>query len=65
MIPVGLSWGNDPSFNQQAYEDWKAKPDHDETQGLQEVWIDKEADNIRKGLDGVRPFWGWNGRLNG
>jgi hypothetical protein len=32
---------------------------------LKEVWINPEADQIRINLDGVRPFWGWNGRLNG
>ena len=56
LIPVGLMWGNDPELTQEEFEKGK-KP--------VESWINPDADYIRIKLGGTRPFWGWNGRLNG
>jgi hypothetical protein len=49
-------WGNDPELTQ-AKADAGEKP--------QESWINPEADTVRNSLQGTRPSWGWNGRLNG
>ncbi|KAL3451160.1 hypothetical protein BJX65DRAFT_304562 [Aspergillus insuetus] len=56
IIPVGIMWGNDPLMNQTAFD-----------QGSQpaESWINPEAEALRVSLGGLRPSWGWNGRLNG
>jgi hypothetical protein len=56
MIPVGLSWGNDPEVTQEVY-DQGGRP--------KDVWINPKADQVRLSLHGGRPDWGWNGRLNG
>jgi len=56
IIPVGLTWGNDPGLSQAAYEAGD-KP--------KEVWINPKAEDVRINLHGVRPGWGWNGRLTG
>ncbi|KIJ97424.1 hypothetical protein K443DRAFT_681521 [Laccaria amethystina LaAM-08-1] len=56
LAPVGLSWGNDPKLDQKAYESGERAKD---------VWIDGPVNDLRASLNGVRPFWGWNGRLAG
>ncbi|KAL8797820.1 MAG: hypothetical protein Q9195_000172 [Heterodermia aff. obscurata] len=56
IIPVGLMWGNDPKLNQAS---------HDAGDVPKESWINPRAEQIRKELGGLRPNWGWNGRLNG
>lgn len=56
LIPVGLMWGDDPQLNQEAFKAGE-KP--------QASWINPEANLVLKELGGKRPFWGWNGRLNG
>lgn len=55
---VGLQWGNDPWLTQAVHDsDPKAKP--------KESWINPKAEDWRKILQGSRPSWGWNGRMNG
>lgn len=49
-------WGNDPQLDQAAV-DAGEKP--------VESWINPRADELRKELGGMRPSWGYNGRLNG
>jgi len=56
LAPVGLMWGNDPGLDQEAYDDGTEAKD---------VWINEAIDKVRLSLHGRRPFWGWNGRLNG
>ncbi|KAL1640295.1 hypothetical protein SLS58_007111 [Diplodia intermedia] len=56
IVPVGLQWGNDPDLTQKRYEDGQTP---------QESWINPEATKLRASLHGKRPFWGWNGRMNG
>ncbi|KAL7903776.1 hypothetical protein GGI35DRAFT_491568 [Trichoderma velutinum] len=60
VVPVGLQWGDDSSWNQAKHEANKA-----DGIGPGECWINPVANNLRKNLHGTRPFWGWNGRLNG
>ncbi|KAF4340262.1 hypothetical protein FBEOM_5773 [Fusarium beomiforme] len=56
---VGLQWGNDPWLTDEVYKETegKAKP--------RECYISDEAETIRIQQGGKRPFWGWNGRMNG
>ncbi|KUJ20860.1 uncharacterized protein LY89DRAFT_640748 [Mollisia scopiformis] len=56
MIPVGITWGNDPELTQEMAKAG-IKP--------QEAWINLEVNSVRSSLGGTRPSWGWNGRLNG
>jgi hypothetical protein len=56
LTPVGVQWGNDPQLTQKAFESDDCP---------QERWINPVANNLRESLGGKRPFWGWNGRLNG
>ncbi|KAG9081252.1 hypothetical protein FRC06_005692 [Ceratobasidium sp. 370] len=55
-IPIGIQWGNDPQLTQKRYEMGEA---------VKESWINPAAEELRLHLGGFRPFWGWNGRLNG
>lgn len=55
-MPVGIMWGNDPKLTgAKAAAGEKPK----------QSWIKPEAEIIRKQLNGTRPSWGWNGRMNG
>lgn len=56
LTPVGVMWGNDPQLDQAAV-DRGEKP--------VESWINPDAETLRKELNGMRPSWGYNGRLNG
>ncbi|KAG8989460.1 hypothetical protein FRB94_014378 [Tulasnella sp. JGI-2019a] len=56
LTAIGVQWGNDPQLNQAAYDAGKRPV---------ESWINPEAESLRKQLGGRRPFWGYNGRLNG
>ncbi|KAF8299951.1 hypothetical protein DL93DRAFT_2122330 [Clavulina sp. PMI_390] len=56
LTSVGVMWGSDPNLDQAAVDAGK-KPE--------ESWINLEAENLRLGLGGARPSWGYNGRLNG
>ncbi|KAG8897397.1 hypothetical protein FRC01_011354, partial [Tulasnella sp. 417] len=56
LTSVGVMWGNDPQLDQAAV-DAGEKPI--------ESWINPEAEELRLGLGGMRPSWGYNGRLNG
>ncbi|KXJ90395.1 hypothetical protein Micbo1qcDRAFT_120327 [Microdochium bolleyi] len=58
IMPVGIMWGNDPELT-----DAKIKADPDAKP--QQSWIYPQAEIIRKRLNGTRPSWGWNGRMNG
>ncbi|KAG8693644.1 hypothetical protein FRC08_008989 [Ceratobasidium sp. 394] len=55
-IPIGIQWGNDPQLTQKRYEMGET---------VKESWINPAAEELRVDLGGFRPFWGWNGRLNG
>lgn len=56
LTTVGLTWGNDPQLTQAAV---------DKGQKPVQSWINPAAEKLRKTLDGARPSWGYNGRLNG
>ncbi|KAF4450364.1 hypothetical protein F53441_6488 [Fusarium austroafricanum] len=60
---VGLQWGNDPLFTQKDYD--KTFGPKNEHPKPKECWINPEAEEIRIKEKGTRPFWGWNGRMNG
>ncbi|KAM5348282.1 hypothetical protein ACJ41O_008106 [Fusarium nematophilum] len=57
---VGITWGNDPLLNQAVYD-----KDPSEPPKPRECYITPRAEEVRTSLKGKRPFWGWNGRMNG
>lgn len=56
LIPVGLMWGNDPQLDQAAFLNGTTP---------NASWVNPAANQLLAALGGRRPFWGWNGRLNG
>jgi hypothetical protein len=53
---VGLQWGNDPELTPTIYND--AVKNHLPA-------VNPYADKLRISLGGTRPYWGFDGRLNG
>ena len=52
-------WGNDPQLTQAKFQSGE-KGDRPE-----QHWINPAADELFRQLRPNRPFWGWNGRMNG